>query len=336
MSLKLVSFDLTRPLTKRERDVFEKRRNRVREAKDSRSVATANLRKLAETSGLSSIRIRKGFIRLDQPLADDLSDRSAPPHDCRPPATRLFAPRGIALQLMLIALFEAQTRTTPGARSEGTKIPLRGEGSARLGWTKLLATSASTASGGKYLMTATDKQLRQVKIALARLEREGLVTPKDASRKTSRYEEFRLMYEDVLFGRPNDPYRVPADDEPYFEVPVELLTHGWVHVLEDSELALLLIAIYKRHQLGDEPYKLEAGTRALLFGLGRDSFDAHLMLQRLDLIDVDADPHRYDDGKVNGYQNRGAQPHALMFLPDSLNRDGGATVEEQLGYQLGR
>ncbi len=298
-----------------------------------------NLAKLAADGELTTVRVRKQFIRLDVPIdSTTTSDRSAPDHDVRPPSTRLYSPNGIGLPLMLIALLEAQSRTKPGKRAKGTAIPLRAEGFSKLGWTKLLSTPAEKSDSGRTVMTPSDKQFRQLKNALARLEEEGLIEPADRSRKTNRYEGFYLKYEDVLFRRAkaNDFYRVPDDDETFFELPLEFFTHGWVHVLEDSELALLLIAIYKHQQNGGEGYTMAAGPRTLHYGLGRDSFEAHLMLDRLGLIEVTADPARYDDGKVSDYTGRGAQPHTIRFLPDGLARDGGQALLEVIDQQLGR
>ncbi|MBF6371068.1 hypothetical protein IU469_36045, partial [Nocardia puris] len=108
---------------------------------------------------LTAVRVRDGFVRLPFPLVDDTSDRSAPAPEHRPTSTRLMTPNGIGLRLMLIALFEAQSRTAPGTRADGTPIPLHARvGSGRIGWTTLLSSSAQPAGDGKYRMSVVDKQ----------------------------------------------------------------------------------------------------------------------------------------------------------------------------------
>ncbi|MGW5230423.1 hypothetical protein ACWEP5_36515 [Nocardia niigatensis] len=330
-----VTIDLSRRPNDRERKQFDKRRTRLEKAYKSRATAIANAQSLVTAGQLETVRIRTGFIRLDSPMVDDASDRSAPPPEHRPPSTRLMNPNGIALRLMLIALLEAQTRTAPGARAHGTPIPLRGHSSAEMAWTRLFSTPAEASGAGKSRMSITDKQWRQLQTTLARLEAEGLIEPEKPDIKSGRYEGFFLLREDVRRGAVADPYNVP-DDEPYFEVPVSLFTRGWIHVLEDSELALLLITAYLRHRYGGELQAVPAGTRLLHYGLGRDAFEAHIMLSRLKLIDVAEDVDRNPNGKVTDYAKNGAQPHALLFLPGGLDRDAGTAVRGQLDYQLSR
>lgn len=333
----MVRIDLSRPPNARERTALGKRRTRVERAQKSRTVAMGNLGKLALERELAMVRIRGGFIRLAVPLVGDTSDRSAPPHEHRPPATRLMSPNGIGLRLMLVALFEAQSRTPPGARADGTPIPLRAAHSGAIGWTTVTATSAQASGTGRHRMGVIDKQVRQLQTTLGKLEKEALIEPVDSAKQGSgRYEGFYAMSEDVLFGHPGDVYRVPDGEESYFEVPVALFTSGWIHVLEDSELALLLITMRMRHIHGDEPQKLAAGTRLLHYGLSRDAFEAHIMLSRLGLLEVTEDAGRSMDGKVHDYTNQRAQPHELLFLPAGLEHDAGAAVTAEIDYQFSR
>ncbi|MBF6278084.1 hypothetical protein [Nocardia nova] len=336
-SLPNLGFDFSRLPTERERTALEKRRGRLRDAEKTRKVAMGNLGKLTAKRGLTTVRVRSGFVRLSTPLVDDPSDRSAPAHEHRPTSTRLITPNGIGLRLMLIALLEAQSRTAPGARADRTPIPLRSPGSGQIGWTTLLSTSAQASGEGKHRMSIVDKQVRQLQTNLAKLEREGLIEPADPKRRgRGRYEGFFLLREDILFGETGDAYRVPDGAEPYFEIPVTLFTNGWVHVLEDSELALLLMTIRMHHLHGDEPQKLAASVRLLNYGLSRDATESHLMLARLGLIEVTEDLERADDGKVRDYKNTGAQPHEFLFLPAGLDHDAGSTTLKEIEFQLDR
>lgn len=329
--------DVRRPPNAKERAAFEKRRARVVKAERTRTTAVANASELVDRGQLTALRIRHGFIRLHLPLAETTSDRKAPPRKQRPPSTRLITPNGIALRLMLIALLEAQSRTAPGTRADGTPLPLRAERATELGWTTLLSTSAESSGQGKHRMSVRDKQLRQVQDTLKGLEDNSLIEPRDPAATKGRYDGFFLMSEDVLFGEVGNRYSVPDDSESYFEVPLTLFTQGWVHVLEDSELALLLMTARMHHRHGDKPQKLRAAIRVRHYGLGRDAFEAHMMLSRLGLIDVTEDIDRHEDGTVRNYDaSKGAQPHELLFLPGGLEQDAGQAVLDQLDYQLSR
>ncbi|BAD60595.1 hypothetical protein PNF1_690 (plasmid) [Nocardia farcinica IFM 10152] len=338
ISLAVVRFDFSRLPTERERKALTIRRDRLTAAQKTRTVAVANLGKLSAERELTAVRVRDGFVRLPFPLVDDTSDRSAPAPEHRPTSTRLMTPNGIGLRLMLIALFEAQSRTAPGTRADGTPIPLHARvGSGRIGWTTLLSSSAQPAGDGKYRMSVVDKQMRQLQTTFTKLEREGLIEPADPKRRgRGRYEGFFLRYENIRSGETGDRYRVPDSEDPYFDIPVSLFTNGWIHVLEDSELALLLITIRMYHRHGAEPQKLAAGTRLLHYGLSRDATESHLMLTRLGLIESHGDPARTDHGKVTDYKNIGAQPHEFLFLPAGLDRDASTTTLEEIQFQLDR
>ena len=107
-----------------------------------------------------------------------------------------------------------------------------------------------------------------------------------------KYEGFLLNMEDGRRQWSNDLYRVPDEDRDFFTVPLTLFTRGWIYVLEDSELALVLITARNRSLHGDEEQPLRGGTRVTNYGLGPDSFEAHPVLDYLGLIDVSSDYRR--------------------------------------------
>src|SRR5690242_7465490 len=97
---------------------------------------------------------------------------------------------------------------------------------------------------------------------------------------------------------PNVPYQVPDPQrERVFPVPVTLFTSGWVHVLEDTELAFILMTAACHHSLSGA-FRIPAADRLLRFGLGRDAYAAHMLLSALGLVTVTEDPARHIDGKV--------------------------------------
>ena len=71
---------------------------------------------------------------------------------------------------------------------------------------------------------------------------------------------------------------------------------------------------------------MPAGTRLLHYGLSRDAFAAHQMLDRLGLLHVVSDPQRHH-GQAVDYATRGAQPHGLLFLPDGLRQSALPTLK---------
>jgi hypothetical protein len=89
-----------------------------------------------------------------------------------------------------------------------------------------------------------------------------------------------------------------------------------------------------RGQHGDEGQRLGATTRLLHYGLARDSFEAHRVLDYLGLIDVIADINRFPDGKADGFKSREARPHELLFHPEVLEKPGLPTILETIEDQL--
>lgn len=330
--------DLSRPPNARETKVLEKRKQRLEDAEKSRSEAIEEMRRLAAAGSLEDLRLRSGFIRLFTPPARaDYSDRSVVPPEDRPPSTRLMSPNGIALKFLMIALFEAQSRTKPGYRPAGNPLPLIGRSTSDNSWSRYVASGTKASGEGRHRMSPADKKLRTLKTTIDRLEKEELVDCPNRDNPKDKQEGFLLQREDAIIGRAGDLYSVPADDEDHFTVPATLFTNGWIYVLEDSELALLLIGARLRHRNGDIGQRLRAGTRVLHYGLGRDSFAAHKMLDRLKLMEVLPDEARWlNRTHSEDYLTQGAQPHSLQFLPDGLQKDGATTLLAEINHQLGR
>ncbi len=75
----------------------------------------------------------------------------------------------------------------------------------------------------------------------------------------------------------------------------------------------------------------------LRFGIGRDAYEAHVMLSQLGLVTVTPDPGRHPDGKVKDF-NSGKQPlpHTPGFIPAGFGRDAFTALSAQIDYQLSR
>ncbi|MGW6033333.1 hypothetical protein ACWFOS_06715 [Gordonia terrae] len=332
----LFELSVARPPNPRERAVLEARLNRLAQMEQSVADAGHWLRELMEdrVSPAGDVRLRHGFVRLFAPDSSaDTTNRNATRREQRPPSTRLMSPRGRSLSFFLIALFEAQMRLEPGQPAAPNEIPLKATND-HTGWTDFIATDAQDFVKGRHYADVPAKKARQIQSSLVRLHKENLVSLAFKGRQRL-YDEFMLKSEDARPHSDNRFYRVPESG--YFTVPAWLFTNGWIHVLEDSELVLLLIAARMRCEHGDEPQPLPSGPRKLNYGLSRDSFEAgHRMLAYLDVLDVISDFQRSADGKVDGFSDRGAQPHLLRFHPKALDRPSFPTITTTIKEQIAR
>lgn len=240
------------------------------------------------------MRIRVEFAMRSDPAEPNgnLADRLLPPRNERPPATRLVSPRGIALRLYLTALFIAQSRP-PGAMP-GNKLPLA-DTDAPVSWTDLIATTAERHSGRVY-SGQREKKLRQAHDALRRLSSPQLQLvrlPNFQRTATGKYEGFLLMHEGgaPIGGGDNQLYTVPAAESKTMYLPGGLFLNGWIHVLEDSELAFMLMLACLRSRFDKMPVFATSEVRLLQFGLGRDAYESHRILSHLGLVRVQAGPH---------------------------------------------
>lgn len=92
-------------------------------------------------------------------------------------------------------------------------------------------------------------------------------------------------------GGDNQPYTVPAAESRTMYLPGGLFTNGWIHVLEDSELAFLLMLACLRSRFDTTPVFATGEVRLLQFGLGRDAYESHHILSRFGLVTVHPGPH---------------------------------------------
>lgn len=330
---------IARPPNERERAVLASRLNRLAQMEKSAADAGDRLQDLlaGRPTPAGDIRLRHGFVRLFVPdSAADTTNRNATRRDQRPPSTRLMSPRGRALAFLLIALFEAQMRLGPGQVAARNELPLKAENE-MWGWTDYIATDAQDATEGRIFVDVPTKKARQIQSGLIRLHNENLISVPPARGRHRRYEDFVLKREDARPTGDNSVYRVPEHEADFFTVPASLFTNGWIHVLEDSELVVLLIAARMYSEHGETPQPLPSGPRKLNYGLSRDSFEAgHRVLDYLGILDVISDYQRNADGKVDGFSDRGAQPHLLRFHPEALDRPAYPSIVDTIAAQIAK
>jgi hypothetical protein len=282
-----------------------------------------------------NLRIRVEFAMRSSPAEPngDLTDRLLPPRNDRPPATRLVSPRGIALRLYLTALFVAQSRS-PGDLP-GNKLPLA-DPDAPMSWIDLIATTAERHSGRVYA-GQREKKLRQVHDALRRLsdpEVQLVALPNFQRKPTGKYEGFLLMHEGgaPADGGDNRLYTVPTAESRTMYLPGSLFLNEWIHVLEDSELAFMLMLACLRDRFDKTPVFATSEVRLLQFGLGRDAYESHRLLSHLGIVRVHPGPHPGRRlGKAGRYlKSDPPKPHRFELLNDGLEEPAIPTMRQAL------
>ena len=291
-----------------------------------------------------NLRIRIEFAMRSDPAEPngDPADRLLPPRNERPPATRLVSPRGIALKLYLTALFVAQSRS-PGTLP-GNKLPLA-DADRPVSWIDLVATTSERHSGIVYY-GQREKKLRQLHDALRRLsspEVQLVQLPNMQRAPTGKYEDFLLMHEGGAppGGDDNQLYRAPSADSKTMYLPDGLFLNGWIHVLDDSELAFVLMLACLRSRFDKMPVFATSETRLLQFGLGRDAYESHRTLSHLGIVRVHAGPHPGRRlGKAGRYlKSDPPKLHRFELLNDGFGEPAVPTARQvltQLRHQAQR
>jgi hypothetical protein len=272
------------------------------------------------------LRIRTEFAMRNEPAqpTGDLTDRLLPPRAERPAATKLVSPRGIALRLYLTALFVMQSRP-PSTVPRNTLLLANSD--APVSWIDLLATTSES----RRYSSARQLKLRQLHDALRRLqspEVQLVRLPNYQSQSVGRYEYFQLLHE----AGDSQPYSVPSDDSKTLYLPRGLFDNGWIHVLEDTELAFLLMLACLRSRSGNVPVFATSETRLLQFGLGRDAYDSHRLLSDFGLVKVHPGPHPGRRlGKAGRYlKSDPPKPHRFELLNDGFEEPAILTARQAL------
>ncbi|MEU4377819.1 hypothetical protein [Pseudonocardia alni] len=259
------------------------------------------------------------------------------------PLRELATSKGVAVQMLLVALFVEQCRKPTNTIGTPTPIPLAypvvaGDPC----WRHLIALPTERRPGRR---TGTSRglansQLDQLRAALDRLHDFGKV---DLKESRPRYEEFTVRDESVLRGAPIQPYKVPAPArELVIDVPPEFFTCGWVHALGPDETVAYLFLLY-RNQLSQESNDDGLSVNDDLWGLAferpRAQREAYRRLHRMGLISADRSDLRNQDGTMpDGADNTlGVRPVNEMTFRVDLERltdDGVSAAIDALRRQL--
>lgn len=327
--------DFTRPPTAKESQKLAGRLHRLDRPEHIKRIENLHNR-IPGTIPESGITVRQGFVFREDDLAPESSDRKAPPPGFRPPATRLMAGRGAALRFALTLITVVQANRRAGVKANVRELGIRSVGSrGTLGWTDLLSGDAVDSQSRDNVISAKDKRARSVRSALNALESAGLVMIPDDPGARGRYEDFVLLDDrgrDAL-GE-SDHYRVPRRAEAAFSLPREFITEGWLHVLEDSEIALLLMVACGEGGWRDRNYLvMPSEIRLRNYGIHRDSFSAaRKTLEWFGLLEVE-EVARHSDGRGEDGE---LSVHRLAIRQGAFDESGPRRVVTALEEQLSR
>ncbi|WP_173097772.1 hypothetical protein [Actinomadura verrucosospora] len=93
-------------------------------------------------------------------------------------------------------------------------------------------------------------------------------------------------------------YVVPEERDEVVRLPDGLFVNGWIHVLEDTELAFLLMIAHEMQMRGEPSVSISSHVRLYHFGIGPHAHGKHLLLQRFGLLHTDVDSSRDEKGRV--------------------------------------
>ncbi|MEW2493753.1 hypothetical protein AB0942_09420 [Streptomyces nodosus] len=311
-----------------------KTRRETLEALTGSGMAADAARAATELSGTgrhpSVVRVRRPYVRHAVPL-DVETERNGLPREKRPPAARLIAPRGVTGRLHLLLLLAAACQAAPGQQWHHT-IPIEHGREQPLSLERLVCAFARHRGGTGYVASPRANKLRQITQALKTLNDQHLVDLPHRGEHLP-FRDFTLLCDS---GQSTDnahiPYRVPKKNDPCVDIPVAFFTHGWVHLLTPSEITayLMWLDVNQRPE-HEEPY-VTGAVRAGAYGLTREAYETHRVLEAFGLIDVTPDPDRHDDGKYTGYHPDGRPPpcHRVTVTAGGLLQDAAARITEVL------
>lgn len=334
----MVLFDYQRAPSKKEAEAFQARVARLQgqfgyDVRRIEKVLRENYPpgRALDTHGY---RVREGFSYLTKTPHGGYSDRRVLPRKHRPPATRILSSRGATLRFYLTALAVAQMSGSTGAKLP--VLPITGSVNDP-GWTQLVATGAENTGDARNYITASDKRARSIKTSLGTLNDAGLVElrPTKAGGKT--FENFVLLNESGKSLLDDSvEYKIPRPAEVTINLPSEFVRQGWLHVLEDSELAVLLMLACGRGSLQEENQviAIPSEERVIHYGIGRDPYSrARKTLELFGLVSVN-ELGRHFDGKAEG--DEPPQLHRFRILSEGFSEPALEVVQAKLRHQLKR
>lgn len=262
--------------------------------------------------------------------------RDVAAHDRKPLIRRLASPRGITVQVLLLALLIEQTRPEP-ARGTATTVPVQPSNRThqnQVAWPDLVTAHTKDTSDDPrtvYGRRHEEKRYRQVTSALSTLDQVGMVKIKEHGVR-DRFEGFQVLAENVDNHRTPVPYQIP-DSTRAFAIPTTFVTNGWVGLLTESEITFYLAVAYLQSlQVGEvkTPVSLPKRSREQWFDFGKDTFEAHRELFQFGLIHTTMDPRQEFDYRRNFEQDDRGDPHVFGVVPGGLDQPAARAIGDGL------
>lgn len=333
--------DFTRKPTVKEREQLQRRLARLQVAglPEHLERVDAKLLEYERSAGKlrsEGLRLRQSFSYLAEPIDGDFSDRKAPPRELRPPATRISSSLGSALRLELTTLALLQLRRRPGvrARLHDLEIPITGS-SQHTGWADLVAALPTDSNVGGHFYNSRDKRARTVRSALGALKKAGLVDVSGPGAR-NRFEDFVPLHEGGAdAGDEREEYTIPELGSSFvFAVPPGFILNGWLHVLEDSEISVLLMAACGAGGWWYTDGQVFAGeVRLRHYGIHRAPFAAaRKTLEWFGLLDVE-EIDRFGDGRAEFNLHRA---HRITMRGEGFEVPALPAIQETIQRQLDR
>lgn len=223
------------------------------------------------------------------------------------PIARIYAPRGLNLQIYLLGLFEAQTRKRDGVVGP-CPLPIHGDRH-QISWSTIVVSSAAQNMQAKAPVTAAQNRTRQIKSAFKRLVDEDL-----AMRNVGDHENpypLMLLHESGRSGAEKDVYAVPEWNEtaPFTVwVHADFFRQGWIYLLTPAEIRMYLVfkdlAVRFSEAHESRGIYCSEQDRRFRYGISRDIYEAHLTLSRFGLIERVDDRSRHSDGKLVNFNEK--------------------------------
>lgn len=229
-----------------------------------------------------------------------------------------------------------QLHRKPGAKAHLYELEIPIAGSSReTGWADLIAAQPVDSNNRGVLITSRDKRARTVRGALSTLEGAGLVTVPGQPKQSHRFEKFALLHEagtDAIKERAE--YTIPSLHESQFMMPPGFILNNWLHVLEDSEITVLLMAACGRGAwIEDNMLAFPGAVRLRQYGIHRDPYSrARKTLEWLGLLEV-REVGRHDDGRAEDDERL---LHRIRLVAEAFEQPALPTTRRMIRDQLER
>ncbi|MFD8098600.1 hypothetical protein ACFV24_03615 [Nocardia fluminea] len=294
----------------------------------------AHWKDLRATGGLrnppTQIRIRNSFAKNEVPKSSG-SARRLPSRADRPPAARLVTSQGSLLKFEIAILAEAQLRTGLGRVPENPR-PLMGD-STTVGWSELFPLEATPTSGLRASYSDIHDLRRNQLVGNVRklVDRGFLHVPvKDPPSPRFDAEGFLLLDEGgPPPGYAGEKYLVPKAPTG-FTIPYALVESGWLFVLSEAALVMLLFAAQHYDPNSEDGIMMSEQDRIRYHGISTSTYGRAQLLDDLGLLEVTMDPTRavLDDGTPR--DKRHSRPNRIRLLPERLDDDALEVVLDYL------